>query len=422
MRILYSFTIYLLTPFLLLYLAVRGLRNRSYLRRWNERLAVGLSGHFTGGIAVHAVSVGEVNAAAPLIRALLNQHPQHALTVTCFTPTGSARLETLFGEAVHHVYLPLDLPGAVQRFFKAIQPSVLIIMETEIWPNLYAGAARLHVPLVLANARISQGALPGYQRLKKLIGPAIRSINWIGAQSETDASRLISLGASPDQLIVSGNLKFDLELPDYVHQQGEALRRGWGEQRPVLVAGSTHEGDEQPLLEALQGVLKQLPDALLVVVPRHPERFEQAAEKARAAGLVVHRFSSGRECPPQAQCLVVDTMGELLPCYAAADIAFVGGSLQNRGGHNVLEPAALGCPVLIGPHTFNFAEITAGLIACGGARQVHNAPELEARLIELWGNPELRQAMGKAGMDLVQAGRGALKRTLAAVDSLIRQR
>ena len=207
-----------------------------------------------------------------------------------------------------------------------------------------------------------------------------------------------------------------------MHQQGEALRRGWGEQRPVLVAGSTHEGDEQPLLEALQGVLKQLPDALLVVVPRHPERFEQAAEKARAAGLVVHRFSSGRECPPQAQCLVVDTMGELLPCYAAADIAFVGGSLQNRGGHNVLEPAALGCPVLIGPHTFNFADITAGLIACGGARQVHNAPELEARLIELWGNPELRQAMGKAGMNLVQAGRGALKRTLAAVDSLIRQR
>jgi len=422
-RILYSLAIYLLTPLLLTHLAFRGLRDRRYLKRWGERFALGLGRKLPelkpGGLVVHAVSVGEVNAAAPLIRALLDAYPQHSLTVTCFTPTGSERLRELFPDEIHHIYLPLDLPGAVRRFFRAVQPRLLIVMETEIWLNLYHQASVGGIPILLANARISQSSLPAYRRLKPLTSAALQKVSLISAQSKADADRFFELGAHREQTLVNGNLKFDIKLPDSLPQTGKQLRRDWGPQRPVVVGGSTHEVDELALLSAFKGVSRHLPGALLVLAPRHPERFDRAAENAVAAGFTVHRFSAGGPVPGQAQCLLVDAMGQLLACYAAGDVAFVGGSLQNHGGHNMLEPAALGCPVLMGPHTFNFEEISARLLDCGAAHQVLDASELETAVLELLRDADLREKMGNAGLALVEAGQGALARTLKAVDDLL---
>ena len=418
-RILYSILIYLLAPLVLIHLAYRGLRDGDYLKRWGERLALPASikaaAAAPGGIVLHAVSVGEVNAAAPLIRALLETRPQTTLTVTCFTPTGSNRLRELFSDEVQHLYLPLDLPGAVRRFFRTLQPDLLIIMETEIWPNLYARAAQLGLPVLIVNGRISNRSLPRYRRLKPFIAPALQKVAGIGAQSEVEAGRFCELGAPAGRVTVTGNLKFDLRLPDALRQQGSELRRSWGSDRPVVVAGSTHEGDEAALFTAFKGVLIHLSDALMVLVPRHPERFARVAEQAKTEGLSVHRLSDGPSVPSETQCLVVDAMGQLLACYAAADLAFVGGSLENRGGHNVLEPAALGIPVLMGPHTHNFADISEGLVARGGARRAHDAIELESAMLEILQDAGLRRSMGAAALEQVHAGQGALARTLEIV-------
>lgn len=421
MRVLYFFASYLLTPALLLHLASRGLRNHLYWQRWGERF-----GRYQGdlplhGIVVHAVSVGEVNAAAPLVRALLARFPDLPITVTCFTPTGSERIKALFADSVHHVYFPLDLPGTVRRFCWRAQPRLLIIMETEIWPNLYYQAAKQKIPMVLANARISEKSFPAYRRLRPLIRFALTQVSRIAAQSTADAQRFIDLGAIADRIEVTGNLKFDLSLPVSLHEQGQALRQGWGAERPVFLAASTREGDEEPVLKAFHGVLKSWPNALLVLVPRHPERFQRCAQLVRDAGLTMQFRSAGPSVIPATQCLVVDAMGELLPFYAACDVAFVGGSLAATGGHNVLEPAALSVPVLVGPHTFNFADITRQLIAAGGAIRVNDAAELEQAAVRLLGDAELRLEMGTAGRALVLSGQGALSRTLEICAELLGQ-
>ena len=415
---LYSFAITLLTPLVLLHLVWRGLRNRAYLDRWPERFAHYRQPVRPGGVVVHAVSVGEVNAAAPLIRALAQRRPERPVTVTSFTPTGSQRVVALFGDRVHHVYLPLDLPGAVRRFFDHVQPSLLVIMETEIWPNLVFEARRRRVPVMIANARISDTSVAGYRRLRRLIGAALEQVSFIAAQSEEDARRWLDLGAVAERLEVLGNLKFDLNLPAGTTAQGRALRASWGAGRPVVLAGSTHEGDEGPVLEAFLGVLNRHPQALLVLAPRHPERFERAAQQARARGLQTHQHQSGEPCPPATQCYIVDAMGELLNFYAACDVAFVGGSFDRTGGHNVLEPAALGKAVLVGPHTFNFEQITRQLIDCGGALRVADATALERQAARLLADPAARGAMGRAGLQLVQAKQGALERTLAVAEQL----
>ena len=341
MRSLYTLLIYLATPLVLLYLFVRGLRSKDYLKRWPERFGRFDTPPSTGGIVVHAVSMGEVNAANMLVQELLRRFPDDPLCLTSLTPTGSARIRELFGDAVFHIYAPIDLPGAVQRFLDRVRPRLLIIMETEIWPNLYHAAAARGIPIVIVNARISEHSIGSYRRLRRLTGSTLEKVSWIGAQSLLDRERLLEIGAQEPQVSVTGNMKFDARMPPSLTEQGEALHMAWGAQRLVLTAGSTHEGDERSLLAAFSRLLPAFPDALLVLVPRHPERFTRAAQLARQAGLTVSLRSAGISCPAATQCFVVDSMGELLRFYAACDVAFVGGSLEAIGGHNVLEPAAL---------------------------------------------------------------------------------
>lgn len=418
---LYLLASYLLMPLLLLYLAMRGMRNRDYLKRWRERFGWYKHGVPPGGIVVHAASVGEVNAAAPLIRALAMRYSGLPITVTSFTPTGSDRIQALFNEKVFHVYLPLELPGAVKRFIRHIRPRLLIIMETEIWPNLYFTAARSGVPIMIANARISETSITGYRRIRRLTRAALAQVACIAAQSAADARRFREIGAQADRIEVTGNLKFDMNLSDRLHEHGRSLRQSWGDRRPVLLAGSTHAGDEGPVLAAFLALLRSFPQALLVLAPRHPERSQRSAQLARAAGLAVQLHSEGLACAPMTQCLVVDTIGTLLRFYAACDIAFVGGSLDRVGGHNVLEPAALSIPVLVGPHTFNFADITRQLLASGGAQRVSNAADLERAAARLLGDAALRRQMGAAGLALVRSGQGALSRSLQIIEELVDQ-
>lgn len=416
MRRLYSLLLLLATPLVLSYFGFRGLRDRRYLSRWNERLGwqrvpAGPYDYF-----VHAASLGEVNAALPLVNELLSRQPGARLLLTTMTPTGSHRVQELFGERVHHAYLPLDYSGAMRRLLSRAAPQVVVVVETEIWPNLYHHARREGIPLLIVNARLSRQSVRAYGRLQRLIKPALQGVEHILAQGERDAARFIRCGADPEKITQAGNLKFDIRLPASLLETGELLRTGWGVQRPVLVAGSTHEDDEAVLFEGFKQVLKSHPEALLVLAPRHPERFTRAAQDAAAAGLSVARRSDSR-LPGRAQCLVLDSMGELLNYYAAADVTFVGGTIADVGGHNLLEPAALGKPLLFGPHTAHVRETAVRLLESGAAQRVVTAEDVAFHLGQLFTLPATRDRMSQAGLSLVESGRGALQKTLQVLDA-----
>jgi len=416
MRFLYSFLVALSTPFVLLYFAMRGIKDRTYLSRWGERFGWVQPGKRTGGILLHAASMGEYNAASPLIRNMLKRYPELPLIVTTLTPTGSERVSRELGDKVFHCYIPLDLPGAVKRFLNRTKPQLIIVMETEIWPNLYLEAHRRKTPMMIANARLSKASVKHYQRFSGLARDVLKPVLWVGAQSTVDAERMIQCGTDPQRTAMTGNLKFDLQVPASLLERGAALRNRWNPARPVLVAGSTHEADESIILPAFTGLLKIIPDALLILVPRHPERFSSAAQAARAAGLKVEMYSENEACSEQAQCFVIDTMGELMTYYACADATFVGGSMGEQGGHNVLEPAALGKPVMVGPNTANSKDIVAELIDCGAAVRVSDQQGFQASAEDLLGDGVMRDQMGRAGLALVERNRGALELTLEAVD------
>ena len=419
MRFFYSFLVVLATPFVLLYFALRGLRDRAYVSRWAERFGFIATHGQRGCIWVHAASVGEFNAASPLIRGLLKNYPEIPLTVTTLTPTGSERVTRELGDKVYHSYIPLDLPGAVRRFLHSLQPRLIIIMETEIWPNLYLQSKRQDIPLLMANARLSRRSLERFQYLPGFAGDILQTVAWIGAQSEADADRLVSCGARHRYVEMTGNLKFDLSVPASLEERAQALRLSWGPERPVLVAGSTHEADEKVILPAFTELLKTLPDALLVLVPRYPERFTRATQLARAAGLSTQLRSEGEICSAHTQCFVIDSIGELMRYYACADVAFVGGSMGEQGGHNALEPAALGKPVLLGPNMDNAREIATQLLHCNAARRVTNQREFLQAAEQLLTDGALRDHMGQAGRDLVEKNKGALDITLAAIKNLL---
>ncbi len=420
MRLLYSVLLVLASPAVLAYFAVRGLRDGRYLARWGERLGWrrGVRGPFD--YLVHAASLGEVNAATPLVSALLARDPAPRILLTTLTPTGSQRVSDVFGARVAHHYLPLDLPGAMRRLLERADPGMVIIVETEIWPNFYHAARRRETPLVIVNARLSRQSLRGYRHMQRLIAPALAGANAILAQGSRDAERFVASGARPERVHRSGNLKFDIHLPPSLLETGELLRTGWGVQRPVLVAGSTHEGDEQVLFEGFRRILERHPQALMVLAPRHPERFARAAQDARNAGLSVRQRSDSR-LPGEAQCLVIDTMGELLNYYASADVAFVGGTIAPVGGHNLLEPAALGKPLLFGPHTAHVRETATRLLESGAARRVLTASDVARTVNPLFDHPATRDRMGRAGLALVEQGRGALERTLSTLDGITRE-
>ncbi len=409
-RFLYTIGMYLLTPVILYRLAMRGLRYREYFARWQERFGFFAAPGIEGSIWVHAVSVGEVNAALPLIEALMRRFEGMPFVITTVTPTGSARVRQLFGDRVFHVYLPYDLPASVKRFLDRVRPRIAVVMETEIWPNLFRGCRKRRIPVVVANARLSERSLRGYGPVRPLAREAIRSAAHVAAQSQQDAQRFLRLGADASRMTVVGNVKYDLRIPPGLEQSGTMLREYWGRTRPVWIAASTHEGEEAPVIEAHMRVLKRFPDALLLLAPRHPERFRPAAQLCRQYGFRTLTRSDDTVATAETQCFVVDTLGELLTFYAACDVAFVAGSFDPIGGHNVLEPAALGKPVLTGPHTFNFAEITDSLIAGAAALRVADGVALGDAVVRLLGDAALREAMGAAARHRVESERGAVAR------------
>jgi 3-deoxy-D-manno-octulosonic-acid transferase len=419
MRFLYSFLIVLCTPFVLMYFVIRGLRDRAYLSRWRERFGFIPVKEQRGGIWVHAASVGEFNAASPLIRALLKSCPEIPLTVTTLTPTGSERVKRDLGDKVAHSYVPIDLPGAVSRFLTRLQPRMIIVMETEIWPNLYLQSGHLNIPLLMANARLSKRSVNRFQHLPGFVREVLQTVAWIGAQSVADADRLAECGANPQRIEMTGNLKFDLSVPASLEERATALRLRWGRERPVLVAGSTHEADENVVIPAFVELLETLPDALLILVPRYPERFSRTTQLARAAGLQTELRSQGESCSRQAQCFIIDTIGELMSYYACADVAYVGGSMGEQGGHNALEPVALGKPVLMGPNMENAQEIANQLLQCNAARCVTNQQDFKQAAEEILSDGVLRDSMGQAGRDLLGKNKGALELTLKAVDKFL---
>lgn len=412
MRFLYSFAFILAVPFILLRLVWRGMRAPAYFRRWNERFGIKPAPSSQQPVIwVHAVSVGEVEAARPLIKALQADYTNHQILITTMTPTGSDRVLSLYGDKVLHCYLPYDLPFSIRRFLKTARPALGIIMETELWPNLIHHAHALAIPMVLANARLSARSAAGYQRVSKLSRSMLQNFKLIASQSQEDRQRFISLGAHPDQVHAVGNLKFEISLPASLNEEAEALRGIWGN-RPVLIAASTHEGEDEIVLNASRRIRADFPDLLLILVPRHPERFDKVAALSQRAGFKILRRSDNGMCSRDIQVLVVDTMGELPLFYGTVDIAFVGGSLVPRGGHNLLEPAALGRAVLIGPHYFNFNEISRQFLDAGAAIQTDNSEALAETVIDLLKNPQKRAAMGQAGQNLIKRSQGASKRLL----------
>lgn len=420
MRFLYTLAMYLATPLIVLRLALRGFRSRPYYWRWAERFGFFSAPAAVGGcIWVHAVSVGEVNAAESLVNALKQDYPAAPLVITTVTPTGTARVQQLFGDSVFHIYLPYDLPYAVNRFLRKLKPRIALIVETEIWPNLYFACQRRNVPLMIVNARLSERSLRGYRPrpLRGMLRAALGCVDVIAAQSQADADRYRLIGAPPKRVLVCGNLKYDMPIPPDARIAGARLREHWGAGRPVWIAASTHEGEEQVAFAAHLVVLRRMPDALLLIAPRHPERFAETIHAARGLGFACGSYGEDGMPAVAHQVFVIDAMGQLMPFFAAAGLAFVGGSLVPVGGHNVLEPAALGTPVVVGPHTFNFDEITASLVDQGGAVRITEAGQLGATVLALLGDAERRAAMGRAARRLFERERGATGRLLQLIDA-----
>ncbi|MGB5354983.1 MAG: lipid IV(A) 3-deoxy-D-manno-octulosonic acid transferase [Woeseia sp.] len=419
MRIAYVALTYLLLPVYALYWFLRGLANRRYWDRVGNRFGFAFPQLDDGSIWVHAVSVGEVQAAAPLVKDLLKRFPQRRVLLTTVTPTGADRAKSLFGDAVEHCYIPFETPFAVNRFFRSVRPAFALVMETEIWPNLYRGCGVRGIPLILVSARISPRSVKNYRRLLPLFRETLSHGILIAAQSEADAERFLSLGASEQRTWVTGNIKFDIEIPDALPGQGQALREQLWPGRPVWIAASTHDGEEAQVLSAHERIRAQFPDALLVLVPRHPPRFSAVAALLERRGLEYVTRTSREKPAAATSVFLVDTMGELPLFYAASDVAFVGGTLAPIGGHNLLEPAGLGIPVVTGPHLFNTQQIAEMFAEAGASLLVQNADELATAVIDLLGNPGKARTHGEMGRAIVARNRGALQRLLVLLEPLV---
>ena len=416
----YSLFFRIALPFVLLRLWWIGRTNPEAFVRWQERLGY-VEAFDEPVIWVHAVSVGETIAAAPLVKALLRRNPDIPILMTAMTPTGSARARPLFGDRVHYAFSPYDTPGAVRRFVGRVRPRALVIMETELWPNMIALSRQREVPIFLINARLSSRSARGYERVASLVRPLLRSISWIAAQAEEDAGRFLRIGATPESVSVTGSIKFDVEVSDEVRAESSGLRAALGADRPVWIAASTHDGEDRQILEAHQQILEHFPNALLMIVPRHPERFDDVARLIDAMGLsLVRRSQSGSDGGGKvgSEVYLGDTMGELLMLYGASDVAFVGGSLIERGGHNPLEPAAWGIPVVSGPHIFNFETIYDRLDSGQGLFITDSAESLAQCVVHLFSDKSSAQKAGHNALAVVNANRGALEKV---VDGIVKR-
>ncbi|MBW3505315.1 lipid IV(A) 3-deoxy-D-manno-octulosonic acid transferase [Pseudomonas sp. NKUCC02_KPG] len=421
-RTLYTLLFHLGLPLVAIRLWLRARKAPAYARRIGERFALNLPVMQPGGIWVHAVSVGESIAAAPMIRELLKRYPQLPITVTCMTPTGSERIQALFANEprIQHCYLPYDLPWAAARFLDRVKPRLGVIMETELWPNHIHQCAKRGIPVALANARLSARSAKGYARFAGLTRPMLEEMSLIAVQTEAEAERFRLLGARPECVEVTGSIKFDLSIDPQLLVKARALREQWqAQERPVWIAASTHEGEDEIVLSAHRQLLASYPNGLLILVPRHPERFNSVFQLCQREGFATVRRSSGEPVAAQTQVLLGDTMGELLFLYALADSAFVGGSLVPNGGHNLLEPAALAKPVLSGLHLFNFLEIAAKLREAAALEEVEDAQGLALAVQRLFELPQDAQRMAEAGLKVMQLNQGALQRLLDGLARLM---
>ena len=413
MRTLYSLLFYLALPAVLGRLYWRGIKAPQYRRRWRERLGFYSPRSRKPVLWLHAVSVGEVEAAAELVRRLLSQYPERGLLITTTTPTGSARVHALFGEQVEHVYLPYDLPPVIERFFAHFQPQGAVFMEKELWPNLFAACRAKRIPLYVINARLSARSARSYLKIPALIKPTLACITTIAAQTEDDRARFIDIGARPDQVQVLGNLKFDLSIDESLWIEAVELKRRLFAGRFVWIVASTHHDEEAQLLPIYRQLKQRIPSLLCLIAPRHPERFAVVETLCRDQGFSVVTRSSAQSVTSAIDIYLADSLGELKLLYATSDVAFVGGSLVPVGGHNVLEPAAIGVPVIFGPQMFNFQEIADRMLALEAAIQCRSADAVAEAILRLYDNQDVRQHLVGQAQAFVRQNQGAVSRIAA---------
>lgn len=420
-RIIYSVIFYLALPLILIRLLIRSLKSPAYRKRIAERFALQTmpQGFDKNKLTlwIHAVSVGETAASAPLVAELQRRYPDAQIVMTTMTPTGSDRVRLLFGEAVMHVYIPYDLPGACNRFLDKYRPSLLILMETELWPNLVHSCHRRGVKLLLANGRLSEKSAAAYGRFATFTRSLLEKIDRIAAQAAPDAQRFIDLGAKPEQVAVTGSLKFLIDVNEKEQQAYFSVIADAA--RPVLVAASTREGEEEKVLRAFKICLAEIPSLLLVLIPRHPERFAKASRLSEEQGLRTVKRSDGGKVELETQVVIGDSMGEMFDYYKVATIAFVGGSLVDTGCQNVLEPAAMGTPILVGPSQYNFATICKQLEQAGALKTVQNELELADSISALIADDRACLEMGEQGKQLVRENQNALSALMKLVEPLI---
>ncbi|MED5420739.1 MAG: lipid IV(A) 3-deoxy-D-manno-octulosonic acid transferase [Pseudomonadota bacterium] len=419
MRVAYQALTYLLMPVYAGYWFVRGISNRAYWECFGQRFGKGYPDLSAGCIWLHAVSIGDVQAAVPLIKALFKRYPHLRILVTTVTPTGAARVRLLFGDSVEHCYIPFETPNAVKKFFNAVNPRIALIMETEIWPNLYHECGQRKIPLVLVSARISPKSVDNYRKFLPLFRETLSHGIIIAAQSEMDADRFRELGAAEERTWVTGNIKFDFELHEGLERYGDEFRRDNFGDRHVWVAASTHEHEEEQVLRAHKVLCERFPDSLLVLIPRHPERFSVVRRFLEKSEFRYISRTDRMPCTPDIEVFLGDTMGEVPFFYAACNVAFVGGTLVPVGGHNLLEPAAVGKPVITGPYLYNTQDIADKFQKHGASITVNNPVELGTAVENLFANPERAADIGNRGRQIVRHNRGALDRLLRLLEPLV---
>ena len=422
-RLLYSLLLTLLLPLILTRLFIKGSSDNRYRRNIGDRLGQITRPLGTIDVWIHAVSVGEVNAAVPLVTAFRKIHSRCRILITTTTPTGLDQVTAHLGDRVVHCYLPFDHPFFIARFLRTISPRLLIIMERELWPNIIHGCHKRSIPVVIANARLSQRSCNRYAYVLPLMRPALAIVSAVAAQTEADRSRLMTLGAHPDHILTTGNIKYDVTVSAKTMDTAQSMRQDWGRHRLIIVAGSTHEGEEAVLLDIFDPLREHYPGLLLILAPRHPERFDAVFQLVKNRGFNTHRHGDGSTVvPPAAEVHLRDTMGELPLLYAAADIAIVGGSLieiKGIGGHNLLEPCAVATPVLFGRYISDFLEISHNIVERAAGIQVHDSNDLRDTLKKLLNDAALRNRMGANGIQVIKENRGATQRTLELCIPLI---
>lgn len=429
MRLLYTCIFYIFIPVVLLRLLWRSWVAPAYAKRWGERfgffspLVLKDNDRDKKIVWLHTVSVGEFLGALPLIKRLVSDSRTY-LVITTTTPTGSERVRATLGKSVFHVYAPYDLPDVLSRFLSRINPSLLLVMETELWPNTLAACHKAGVPSVLINARLSEKSARGYARFEGLTRPMLQNLSRVAIQNPTDAARFVAIGLPESRITVTGNIKFDLTLTDELRQKASQLKSQWSihGERLVFIAASTHQGEDEIILDALSQLRSSahamVNRVLLVLVPRHPERFERVGQLCSARGFAVSKRSSG-VISPETDVVLGDTMGELLLMFGASDVAFVGGSFVPNGGHNFVEPAVWSLPLLSGESVFNFAEVSQLLRTAGALVQVSSAEALASECELLLANADVRQARGNAALQVTHDNRGALDKTLAVIEKYL---